>query len=74
VSKGFTHEIDFKDFDKYSQNLAYYISILSGHGQKEAANIIKPMLTRIYQKKYVNGSENLKGHKNIKNRPILILA
>jgi hypothetical protein len=34
---------------------------------KKAANIIKPLQTSIYWKKYVNGSENLKGHQKNKN-------
>jgi hypothetical protein len=37
---------------------AYSTSAQQVHGQKEAANIVKPMLTRIYRKKCVNGSEN----------------
>jgi hypothetical protein len=41
---------------------AYNISALPARRQKEAA-IMRPMQTRIYQKKYVNGSENSKGHK-----------
>ncbi len=35
--------------------------------KKNAANIVKPMQTRIYRKKCVNGSKNSKGHqRNIK--------
>jgi hypothetical protein len=36
------------------------------HGQNKATNIIKPRQTRIYRKKYVNGSANSKGHQKIK--------
>ncbi len=54
---------------------AYSTSAPQVHGQKEAANIVKPMLTRIYRKKCVNGSENSKGHqKNKKPGATLILA
>jgi hypothetical protein len=45
---------------------AYNISALPAHRQKEAAKIMRPMQTRIYRKKYVNGSENSKGHKKKK--------
>ncbi len=45
---------------------AYSISAPPVHGQNKATNIIKPMQTRIYRKKYVNGSENSKGHQKIK--------
>jgi hypothetical protein len=37
------------------------ISAMPVHGQKCAAYIVKPVQTRIYRKKCVYGSENMKG-------------
>ncbi len=47
---------------------AYSISAPPVHGQNKATNIIKPMQTRIFRKKYVNGSENSKGTSKNKNK------
>jgi hypothetical protein len=43
-----------------------YPAIKGTDNKKIAANIIKPMQTRNYLKKYVNGSVNSEGHLKIK--------
>ncbi len=57
-----TYELNtaFEKDDRLLEPRAYRQSVW----QKCAANTIKPMQTRIYRKKYVNGSVNSEGHTN----------
>ncbi len=52
-------------------NVQLYSTCEEREWQKQADNIIKPTQTRIYWKKYMNGSVNLEGHLKKLNKNML---